>query len=121
MQDEMIYCYTRQDAINDGVFQDVTAHAQKVGFRIPVAITTNCYMEHIKNEDEHQTEQNINYFLSQVIVALWKEDSMPCTMFYLKIKANESDKENTDIWVAIEAQSPTDHSPAINIMKPQDY
>lgn len=121
MQDEMIYCYTRQDAINDGVFQDVTTQAKKVGFSIPVAITTNCYEKHIRHDEEHLTEQNINYFLSQVIVALWKENYKNETMFYLKIKANELDEENTDIWVAIEAQSPTDPSPAINVMLPCDY
>ena len=36
---DVIYAYTRQDAINDGVLVDVTELAREAGFKIPVAIT----------------------------------------------------------------------------------
>ncbi len=37
--DNVIHCYTRADAIEDGVLIDVTKTAQEAGFRIPVALT----------------------------------------------------------------------------------
>ena len=35
----VIYCYTRAQAIADGVLHDVTETAKECGFRIPVAVT----------------------------------------------------------------------------------
>lgn len=36
---DLIHCYTRADAIADGVLVDVTATAREAGFRVPVALT----------------------------------------------------------------------------------
>ena len=36
---DLIYSYTRADAIRDGVLIDVTATAQEAGIRWPVAVT----------------------------------------------------------------------------------
>ncbi len=36
---EVIYSYTREQALEDGVLVDVTELAQEAGFRIPVAVT----------------------------------------------------------------------------------
>lgn len=36
---EVIFCYTRAQALRDGVLHDVSALAREAGFRIPVAIT----------------------------------------------------------------------------------
>lgn len=36
---EVIYSYTREDALNDGVLVDVTKTANEAGFNCPVAIT----------------------------------------------------------------------------------
>lgn len=38
--DIVIFCYTRADAIRDGVLIDVTEMAREAGFRIPVAMTS---------------------------------------------------------------------------------
>jgi hypothetical protein len=39
----IIYSYTRQQALEDGVLIDVTEQARKMNFRIPVAITDTLY------------------------------------------------------------------------------
>ena len=39
----IIFTYTREQAINDGVLVDVTQTAKKSGFRVPVALTSEVY------------------------------------------------------------------------------
>ena len=43
--DDLIYAYTRQQALADGVLVDVTAMAREGGFRIPVALTAAAWAE----------------------------------------------------------------------------
>lgn len=40
---EVIYAYTRAQAIEDGVLVDVTTTAKEAGFRYPVAVTSAAY------------------------------------------------------------------------------
>ncbi len=42
---EVIYRYTRAQAIEDGVLIDVTHTAEEAGFRVPVALTTAVWMD----------------------------------------------------------------------------
>jgi hypothetical protein len=43
--DEVIFAYTRKQAIADGVLVDVTETAREAGFRIPVALTCGVWAE----------------------------------------------------------------------------
>jgi len=44
----IIYSYTREQAIKDGVLVDLTKEAQEAGFKIPVAMSAGLYHEYIK-------------------------------------------------------------------------
>lgn len=120
MFDTIISVYTRQQAIEDGIFIDITEAAKMNGFRIPVAVTTTLFYEHIKkneNQDDQETEKNLNDLLQSVynnILTAPKGE----TLIMFKSKLND---ELVDVWAALEAQSPYDHSPALNIMMPSDY
>ncbi len=50
----IIYSYSRADAIKDGVLHDVTETAKKCGFRIPVAITDTIWARWINATPEQQ-------------------------------------------------------------------
>jgi hypothetical protein len=120
MNDTMgIYTYTRQDAIADGVFVDVTEQAKKAGFKIPVAITTNLFDTFIRSANsEEDTARRLEIFLKQMhteVLMADKDDNMLTTKIYF------DDKIPTDVWAVIEAQSPSDPSPALNIFLPVDY
>ena len=39
MDDVIIYAYTREQAIEDGVLRDISTLAREAGFRVPVAVT----------------------------------------------------------------------------------
>lgn len=42
---ELVYTYSRAQAIDDGVLVDVTETAREAGFRIPVALTASVWAE----------------------------------------------------------------------------
>src|SRR5262249_50287676 len=44
---EVIFAYTRKQAIADGVLVDVTETAREAGFRIPVALTRAVWAEYV--------------------------------------------------------------------------
>ena len=43
--DDLIYEYTRAQALDDGVLMDVTEDAREAGFRYPVAVTASVWAE----------------------------------------------------------------------------
>lgn len=46
--DEVIFAYTRAEAIADGVLIDVTGTAKEAGFKFPVALTSTVYEAFVK-------------------------------------------------------------------------
>lgn len=48
MHGELIYSYTRRQAIDDGVLIDVTATAKELGFSVPVAVTSTLWHEYVE-------------------------------------------------------------------------
>jgi hypothetical protein len=47
-ENEIIYSYTRKQAIADGVLIDVTELAKEAGFKCPVAFTSAVYQRHVR-------------------------------------------------------------------------
>lgn len=54
---EMIFGYSRKQAIEDGVLVDVSEMAREAGFTFPVAITEKVWHEYIVNEEEGQSTE----------------------------------------------------------------
>lgn len=44
-EDDVVFRYTRDEAIDDGVLVDVSNIAKEIGFRIPLALTAQVYSE----------------------------------------------------------------------------
>ena len=116
--DNIISCYTRQDAINDGMFVDVSEVAKEAGVKIPVAITSNLYHSYI-NPSKMPTGQSKEGRLWDLlnVFAFTARNTQGSFMEFVVKFSNK----NVKVWAVIEAQSPTDPSPAINIMLPEDY
>ncbi len=58
---EVIYAYTREQAMADGVLVDVSETAREAGFRWPVAITQSAWEDCIawtEEDSRHQTYQD---------------------------------------------------------------
>jgi len=122
MSDNVIYSYTRAQAIEDGMFVDVTETAKEAGFKYPVAITRNLYETHIvPTKDQKKAGQDEQ---GRLWDTLW--------MLFVAIKSGKSDGNMTEysvlfsgktvkIWAFCEALAPDDPRPCITIMKPEDY
>jgi hypothetical protein len=54
---EVIYAYTRKQAIEDGVLIDVTDMAREAGFRWPVAVTAAVWADCVAWSDEDNAHQ----------------------------------------------------------------
>jgi type I site-specific restriction-modification system R (restriction) subunit len=56
---EVIYAYTRAQAIEDGVLVDVTTTASEAGFKWPAAMTRTVYERYIEVPSELNGQQDI--------------------------------------------------------------
>lgn len=91
---DIIYSYTRKQALEDGVLIDVTETAKEVGFVIPVAVTNGLYAEYIEpSESLKNLGQTTNGRLWDVL-------------FMLHLKIHNCPKANTVIYtVAFEKEN----------------
>jgi len=117
----IISVYTRQNAIDDGIFVDVSEVAKSCGFVIPVALTRNLFSTHIEKNITYQTSIRLNVFLFIMYREIRKQVDAGHKDNMIEVMMPFDDKIPTKIWAVIEAQSPTDPSPAMNIMLPEDY
>ena len=55
--EELVFKYTREDALSDGVLVNVSETAKKLGFKYPVAITERLYtaLSNIPEVHSHET------------------------------------------------------------------
>lgn len=121
---EIISVYTRQQAIDDGMFVDVSKMAKEAGIKYPVAITSNLFHTYIEPSEEAKSYgQSVDGRLWDVLF-VFRMMAKRANGSFIKFTVSFNDgtkKEDVDIWAVCEAQSPTDPSPAINIMLPEDY
>jgi hypothetical protein len=113
-----IFTYTRQQAIEDGIFIDVTEVANQLGFRIPIALTTDLFHTYIQKENDVETQKCLARFLTNLYSEIKhskEKGNLLCAKIYF------DDKTPTDVWAVVEAQSPDDPSPAMNVLLPEDY
>ena len=122
---EYVFVYTRQQAIKDGIFKDVSEVAREAGIKFPVAITTNLYNTHIipseKAKELGQDEQGRLWDVLQMFRLKASSTKDSFMEFEVLFQDHPNKHTKVKIWAVCEAQSPTDPSPAINVMLPEDY
>lgn len=57
-QDDVIFRYTRADALKDGVLMDAGAMANEAGFRVPVALTAKVWATCVGWSADERTPQD---------------------------------------------------------------
>lgn len=57
-QDDLIFRYTRADALKDGVLMDAGAMANEAGFRVPVALTAKVWASCVGWSADERTPQD---------------------------------------------------------------
>lgn len=68
---ECIACYTRAQAIEDGVLVDVSKMASEAGFKWPAAMTRTVYDRYVEVPPELTGQQDIQGRLWDILWMLW--------------------------------------------------
>ncbi len=115
--DNIIFAYTRQDAIDDGVFIDITKTAEEAMIRFPTCISSNLYHTYINPDPmpENQDEKGRLWDLLTVFYYTAKSAKDSFMKFTVKFSG-----KNVEVWAVCEPASPTDPQPCINIFLPED-
>ncbi len=92
--------------------------AKEAGIKYPVAVTTNLYHTHINPDPmpKGQDEKGRLWDILNVFKLTAKNAKDSFMAFTVKFSG-----KNVTIWAVCEASSPTDPSPCISIMLPEDY
>ena len=109
----IIFSYTWDDAVRDGTFIDVSETAKECGFKFPLAITSNLFYTHIKNQNPAYQEGRLWDTLWMLKCAAKKGDSF---IEYQVIYGNKT----ITLYAVCEARSPDNPEPIITIMLPED-
>ncbi len=122
-----IYCYSRAQAIEDGVLVDVTDVARQVGFRYPVAIT--CALDDRLQPSRHESGQDHN---GRLWDALWvaalsvrlkgrDTDTVPFTVAQQEIDPKDGKLHNVELRLWAVCGPGDEGEPVITIGFPQDF
>lgn len=113
--EEYISVYTWKNAVDDGIFINISGITKDLGFETPVAITSNLFYKYF---DQDQDECNIIDFLVTIKTAI--SNNTPEGNIF-KTEYSFDKKTSVKVWATIAATSPTDHSLVTTIMLPEDY
>lgn len=124
---EVISSYSRKDALNDGILIDATEIAKKVGFKIPVALTSRVWRKYVEMPTEIQKEglqseqARLGDILTMLYYAIFKsgnrEQSQVMFQFCVRNKKNE---EAESITLKALVHPDDDFQPVITIMHPNE-
>jgi len=71
MEYDMIFSYTRANAIEDGVLVDISNAAKEAGFRVPVAVTCAVWNQYIEWAEDDSDRQTIQHQSGRLWDILW--------------------------------------------------
>ena len=128
-EDEVIYSYTRSQALEDGVLVDATQIAMEAGFRYPIAITADLHARITPNEREKALGQSYEGRLWDVLflasfaarrVGMADRGSFEVSLFEAdEAPPHRTHRRTLPLWMVI---GPGDQGePVITIGFPEDF
>jgi hypothetical protein len=117
---EVIYAYTRAQAIEDGVLIDVSAMAKEAGFKYPVVLTSAVWADYVRVPEgvEWQDEQGrLRDILNMLRFAIHKDGSGSEVSFSLYVNNGKSPEP---VYLKSVCGPGDDAEPVITIMKPHE-
>ena len=122
-QADLIYSYTRAQAIEDGLLIDVNGTAKEAGFKYPVAVTSGVWAEVIEPDGKAKSQGESD--TGRLWDVLW--------MLFVAIKRGQSNGSQTDykliatkdghqhmVDLKAECHGGDDGEPVITIMLPDE-
>lgn len=86
--DDLIFSYTRAEALADGVLIDVSAHARELGFKHPFALTAAAFGECVAvpaNCPDQDLAGRLHDVLFMAILAAMKAGRATCVTFQVSV------------------------------------
>ena len=115
----VIYSYTREQAINDGVLVDVTKTARESGFRVPVALTSEVYNGYIVPKEGlpgQDTEGRLRDLLLMLYLACRKRKKESILSFRTAFLMDSNKQETKELKAVL---GPGDRGePVLTVMLP---
>lgn len=129
LEDNIIFSYSWDDAVNDGTFVDVSKVAKEAGIKFPTAVTSNLYHTYLKpNEEMEKQGQSLEGRLWDVLTvfrfairASKNTNHLEFKVDFLMPHSPNPKAETVKIWATCEARSPQNPEPIITLMLPEDY
>ena len=122
---EVIYSYTRKQALADGVQVDVSQTAEQAGFRIPVFMTDTVFNGYVHVPEGMEGYENEDDRLKHILVALHNAIANSKTQqdrlhFRIYVCNNLRGAEIIDLYSVCAAVDIDDPAPSITIMLPHE-
>ena len=122
----LVYAYTRAQALADGVLVDVTEEAKQFGYKVPVAITANLFNLYVRASEGMIAEgQSTEARLRDILmVLLYKIKQRPNTdriIFKVKFAMGPTQRNISRTVELTSVIGPGDQGePVLTIMLPED-
>ena len=121
-EEDVIYSYSRRQAIEDGVLVDASELAREAGFRFPVALTHSVWCECVKVPEgvAGQDETGRLWDILQMLRwAIKKSPGGECELFFELLVRNDDRKART-VRLKSLCGPGDDGEPVITIMQPDE-
>jgi len=116
-KDDVIFSYSREQAIEDGVLVDVTETAKEAGFKIPVAITAGVHElcqppKELEDCQDYKGRLWDVLFMAAVAFRAKKDRIVPYKVIFA---VTRSSKKTETLWIVF------NEAEGFTIMKPEEY
>ena len=122
--ENVIFSYTRKQALADGVQVDVSATAKEAGFRIPVFITDTVYNEYVKVPADAEAQDEAGRLWDILMMlrhAIKKADAQASRLpFCLYVRNDNRSPKLVTLHSVCGALDIDDPAPSITIMLPTE-
>lgn len=114
--DNLIFAYTRAQAIEDGVLNDVTELTKAVGILIPTAIACNCWAEAVGSDDPEEFQQRIYELISAVHIEIEKQKDIRSDTLQFAYLIEREGEEPTELDVFVNIGPGDNMEPVLTVM-----
>lgn len=116
MDDDLIYAYTRAQALADGVLVDVTETAREAGFRWPVAVTATLWADIVAIPEPYRGVEDVLGRLWDVVwMARWAAQRATEAQIVYDLVLHVADQEMYKVKMVVGPDD--DGSPCITLMR----
>lgn len=121
---DLVFSYSRQEALDDGVLVDVTATAREAGFRYPVAVTRTVWERIVEPDEASRTvgqsaEGRLWDVLWMLRAAIRRGPGHTDTLHYQLLVVQEGQPASPVTLKAV-CGPDDDRSPCVTVMLPED-